>query len=229
MMPRNALVALSLILAFVIAQPAMAAPGPVQASATLGVTFSYSPNVVTVNTQTTGMYSITGGTPPFTITVNGAPSGCMPQTNPFTTSNASDSFQCRPSVTGSFNVNVNVVDNIGNTGQASATLTVNPSTGGGGTGGGTGGNGTGGGGFNLSGLQDLLPIVMIVGIIFLASTVAIAASAVAMAILIPRRLKQIRKAIEGQPMKKPKEKSAAPPPEPAPSVAQPQEPATEEL
>ncbi len=201
MTPKTHLVTLAtaILLALVIAQPALAGSNDVHASLTLPVNLNYSPSTVTVNTPTTGTYSISGGTAPFTITVTGAPPGCTPQTNPFTTSNASDSFTCTPTGTGNFNIHVSVTDSAGNTGSASAYLTVNANSGGSGSG---SGNNTGG--FNLTGLGDLFGILMIVGIVFLACTIAIAAAAVALAVMVPRRLKQIRKALQGEPMQKPK-------------------------
>ncbi len=73
------------VLATGLASPAEV-PRSVTAYATLGVSFSYSPNTISVNSQTQGMYAISGGTQPFTIWVNNTPPGCGPQTNPFTTS-----------------------------------------------------------------------------------------------------------------------------------------------
>ena len=188
---------ISLLIALVLAQPTLAYPAQVQPAAPLNVTLSFSPNTLQVNAQTTGNYNIFGGTQPFTIWMNNTPSGCGPPSIPFTTSNASGTFTCYPAVTGNFNVHVDVVDSLGNRGSTSAPLNVNANTGGGG---GSGSNQTGG--IDLSFLQNLLPIVMITGILFLASTVAVAVSAVALAILVPRRLKQIRKVLEGQPIKK---------------------------
>lgn len=186
-----------LLLALVIAAPALASPTPVQPAAPLTVNISFSPNTVTVNSPTTMSYSISGGTGPFTVWENNTPSGCNPPSVPLTTPDASGSNSCTPSVTGNFNVHVDVQDSAGNRGSASTYLTVN-SGGSGGSGSGSGTNGTGG--IDLSFLNNLLPILMITGILFLGSTVAIAVSAVALAILVPRRLKQIRKALEGAPL-----------------------------
>lgn len=212
MMPRKTLstISLSLLLALVIAQPALAGSNPLQASATLGVSLSFSPNPVTQFAPTTGSYAISGGTAPFTIWMNGTPSGCYPPGNPFTTSNASDTFTCSPSVTGTFYVHVDVHDSAGNAGSTQTTLTV--SSGSGGSGGSGSGTGNNTGGIDLSFLQNLLPVLMITGILFLGSVVAIAVSSVALAILVPRRLKQLRKAIEGQPIRKTDVPATPPPP-----------------
>ncbi len=179
-----------LAIALSIASPGLASPAPVQPAALLTVSLSFSPSTVQVNGQTTGSYSIVGGTPPFTIWENNTPPGCAPQSVPFSTPNPSGTFSCNPTATGNFNVHVDVQDSAGNRGSMSAPLSVT------GSGSGSGSNQTGG--IDLSFLNNLLPIVMITGILFLASTIAIAASAVALAILVPRRLKQIRKALEGQ-------------------------------
>lgn len=198
-------ISLSLLVALAIVEPAFAAPVPIGASANLPVSLTFSPNTLPVNSLTTGSYSIGGGVGPYTIWENNTPPGCGPPSNPFTTPNASGTFTCTPRATGNFLVQVTVHDNVGNQGSTTTSLTVTTS-------GGSGGNNTGG--FNLSGLSDLLGVLMIVGIVFLASVVAIAAAAVAMAILIPRRLKQIRKVLEGQPLKKPEEEAPSTPPPP---------------
>ena len=208
-------VSLSLLLALVIVQPAFAGAVPVRASATLPVNLSFTPNPVAEFGTTTGSYSITGGTGPYTIWENNTPAGCNPQSNPMTTPDSSGTFTCSPTVTGTFDVHVDVQDSAGNSGSTQVTLTVTSSSGGSGS----GTNGTGG--IDLSFLQDLLPVVMITGILFLGSTVAIAVSAVALAILVPRRLKQLRKAIEGQPMTKvPAPATPPPPPKDQPPIGE---------
>jgi hypothetical protein len=125
-----------------------------------------------------------------------------------TTQNPSGTFSCTPTVTGNFDIHVDVQDSGGNSGSTQVTLSV--------TGGSSGGSGSGTGnntgGIDLSFLQNLLPVVMITGILFLGSTVAIAVSAVALAILVPKRLKQLRKAIEGQSIGKVAAPATPPPP-----------------
>lgn len=203
----------SLLIAVVMVPPGLANPSPLHASAVLGVSLSFSPNPVGQNSATTGSYSITSGTGPYTIWQNGTPPGCNPQNNPMVTSSPSGTFPCTPTATGNFPIHVDVHDSAGNSGSTQVTLIVNSGSGGSG-GSGTGGNNTGG--IDLSFLQNLLPVLMITGIVFLGSVVAIAASAVALAILVPRRLKQIRKALEGQPMVQPKAETPATPPKEQP-------------
>ena len=56
---------------------------PVRAEAVLSVTLAFSPNPVSVDTQTQGTITITGGTTPFFVWINGTmPNGCQPQTQP---------------------------------------------------------------------------------------------------------------------------------------------------
>ena len=207
MTPRKALVALSsaLLLVLVIAPPAWGSPGSPAPSATLPVNLSFSPNPVNVNTPTTGNYAISGGTPPYTIWENNTPPGCGPQSNPMITSNPTGTFTCTPTATGNFPIHVDVQDSAGNSGSTQTSLSVTS-----GGSGGIGGNNTGG--IDLSFLQNALPILLATGILFVGATVAIAASSVALAILVPRRLKQIRKALEAQTT--PGHESPATPPPP---------------
>lgn len=200
----------SLLIILAIAQPVLAAAGGPQATATLPVTLNFAPNPVSVGSQTQIQISISGGSSPYYVWFNGSIPGCSPPTQPIQQNQSTASYQCNPTSTGNFNVQLGVADSAGNHGTASATLNVQSSGGGGGSG--TGGNNTGG--IDLSFLQNLLPVVMITGFLFLGSVVAIAASAVALAVLVPRRLKQIRKALEGQPMKAPKAETATTPPPP---------------
>lgn len=215
MKPRTFLGMLSvpLLIALAVAPSAFAAPSGPQSAATLPVSLNFSPNPVTVNSQTQIQISISGGSAPYYIWFNASIPGCTPPQQPIQQNTSQSSYPCNPTSPGNYPVSLGVADSAGNHGSAGATLNVQSSGGTGGTGG-TGGNGTGG--FDLSFLNNLLPIIMITGILFLGSTVAIAASAVALAILVPRRLKQIRKALEGQPMKAPKpsktETTEVPPP-----------------
>ncbi|HYM39755.1 MAG TPA: hypothetical protein VEY12_06400 [Thermoplasmata archaeon] len=199
MIPRKPFVVacISLLLALVIAPLATASTRSVQPAALLNVSLSFSPNPVNVGSQTQIQVSVTsGGSPPYYLWFNGTIPGCSPSSQPTQITGNSASFPCNPSSTGNFPAHLDVADNAGDHGSTSATLNVQS----GGGSGGTGSNGTGG--IDLSFLNNLLPIVEVTGFVFLGSTVAIAASAVALAILVPRRLKQIRKALEGEPLTK---------------------------
>ena len=207
---RLVVLSVSLLLALVIAPSVFADPNAVRTAGSLNVSLSYSPNPVQQYASTTGSYSIVGGTPPFTIWQNNTPAGCQPQSNPMTTSNPSGTFSCTPNVSGTFNVHVDVQDSAGDTGSTQVTLTVNSGNSGGSSS--SGGNSTGG--IDLSFLQNLLPVVMITGVLFLGSVVAIAVSAVALAVLVPRRLKQIRKALEAQTSRPAHAESPTSPPPP---------------
>ena len=162
---------------------------PLRAAATLSVSLSYSPSTVSANAQTQGMYSISGGTPPFTIWVNNTPPGCNPQSNPFMTSSSSDQFACTPTSAGTYSVHVDVVDSAGTRGSASATLTVNTS----GNGGNGNGNGTGSGGFSLP--TDLITMLTLFGALFVGAIVALAAGVIVMTVLMSRRLRQLNETL----------------------------------
>ena len=115
---------------------------PIRASAALSVSFSFSPDPVNVNSQTQGTISITGGSQPFFVWINGTtPSGCAPSSQPLQISSPTYSFQCTPTNTGTFSAPVDVADRAGDHGSTSYSLTVQGSGGGGsGTGSGSGGN-----------------------------------------------------------------------------------------
>ncbi len=202
-------------IALMVVPSALASSTGPQPAANLNVSLGFSPNPVTQGSQTQIQISIANGVAPYFFWFNGSIPGCNPPTQPIQQNSSTGSYPCNPTASGSFFANLDVADSAGNHGTTSATLTVQSS---GGTGG-TGGNNTGG--IDLSFLNNLLPIVMITGALFLGSTVAIAVSAVALAILVPRRLKQIRLALEGQPMKKPKASKTETPPPPSPSNEQP--------
>ncbi len=199
------------VLAFVVAPPAGAAPIPIRTSAALTVSLSFSPNPVSVGSQTQIQVSISGGSTPYYLWFNSSIPNCNPSNQPMQQTSASASYPCDPTSTGNFNAHLDVADNAGDHGSASATLNVQS-----GGSGGTSGNGTNP--FNLSGLGDILGVLLIVVVVSVACLVATAAAAIALAVLVPRRLKQIRLAIQGQPMKKPKasEKDETPPAEPKP-------------
>lgn len=211
MMFRKSLVmaCVSLLMVMVLAPSALASSVPVRVAAPLNVVLNFSPNPVNVGSPTQIQISVSGGSPPYFLWFNGTIPGCSPSQQPIQQNSSSASFQCNPTSSGSFNAHLDVADNAGDHGSASSTLSVQSSGGSGGSGSGTGNNT---GGIDLSFLQNLLPVVMITGILFLGSTVAIAVSAVALAILVPRRLKQLRKAIEGQPIGKAVAPATPPPP-----------------
>jgi hypothetical protein len=117
----------------------LSAEVPIRASATLSVSFSFSPNPVTVNMQTQGTISITGGSQPFFVWINGTtPTGCQPSSQPMQITSPTYNFQCTPSQTGTFNPSVDVADRAGDHGSTTYSLTVQGS--GSPPGGGSGGN-----------------------------------------------------------------------------------------
>lgn len=158
--------------------------------------FSYNPNTVTVGSSTNLTVQLSGGTSPFFAWLNSTPSGCAPSSVPYMLSSSSSTFQCSPTTSGSYNVQLDVADSSTPTSlhaHASTQLTVN-SNGGNGNGngnhGGSGGNGSSSG-FSLpSGLIGLATIFVVV---FLVAFVAIAAGAIATAVAVSRGLKRLNK------------------------------------
>jgi hypothetical protein len=193
---------LSLLMTVVLVPSVLASSVPVRVAAPLGVNLNFTPNPVSQGSQTQIQISVSGGSPPYFLWFNASIPGCNPPHQPIQENTSSASFPCNPTSSGSFPAHLDVSDNLGDHGSAGATLTVQ-SSGGGGSGGSGSGTGNNTGGIDLSFLQNLLPVVMITGFVFLGSTVAIAVSAVALAILVPKRLKQLRKAIEAQSLRLP--------------------------
>ena len=169
--------------------PSVPSIGRPVAAAPFSVSFSWSPNTVNANSQTQGMVTFSGGATPFKVWLNQTPPGCAPQQVPFVTSNYTNSWQCTPTSSGTYDVHLDAVDNTGTRQSATATLIVQS----GGGGGGGGGNGTN----PLAGLQDLLPIFFTFAFIFLGSLVALAVGVIAMAMLVSRRLRQLTEAMKG--------------------------------
>src|SRR5205809_4737327 len=131
--------------------PSVPSIGRPVAAAPFSVSFSWSPSTVMANSQMQGMVTFSAGAVPFNVWLNQTPPGCAPSQVPFVTSNYSNSCQCTPTSSATYDVHLDTVDNTGTRESATATLTVQS---GGGNGGGGGGNGTN----PLSGLQDLLPV-----------------------------------------------------------------------
>jgi len=161
------------------------------AAAAFTVSFSYSPSTLPANTQTQGMVTFSGGSMPFKVWLNQTPPGCDPGAQPFTTSTSSNSWNCTPTTSGTYNVHLDAYDTTGTKQTATATLTVQ-------SGGNSGnGNGNGSGTNPLAGLDTVLPTLFIFAFVFLGALVALAAGVVAMAVLVSRRLRQLTEAMKG--------------------------------
>ena len=172
-------------------QEASAAP----AVAPVGISsFSFQPSSVTVNSQTSGSVSISGGTPPYFLWFNNTPPNCGPQSTPVTTSSQPFQFNCQPSATGNYNVHLDIADSSSPAGHnsASASLTVNSNSGNGN--GNNGGNGSGTNGFSLP--SGLFQVALLVSLAFVGSMVALAAGMVATAVILSRRLRQLKEVLE---------------------------------
>ncbi|MGA8542583.1 MAG: zinc ribbon domain-containing protein [Thermoplasmata archaeon] len=142
--------------------------------------FSFSPSSLSVDTETQGTISLSGGTAPFDLWLNNSAPGCGPPTNPYVTSNTTTMFHCSPTSTGMYTVHLDVLDSATPTDKASqsTTLTVNSNNGngnGGGSGNNSNNNNSGNNsGFNLSSLGPLLDYGLIGAIVVLALLVTIA-------------------------------------------------------
>jgi hypothetical protein len=152
------------------------------------------------------MVQFSGGSTPFKVWLNGSAPGCSSGTQPFVTSNYSNSWQCNPNAAGTYNVHLDAVDSTGSKQSASATLTVQNS-GGGGSPNGTGSN-------PLAGLDTVLPTLFVFAFVFLGAIVALAAGVITMAVLLSRRLRQLTEAMKGDRVgpKSPDDVSGAKPP-----------------
>ena len=153
--------------------------------------FSFNPSTIQANSSTQVSIQLSGGTPPFYAWLNNTPPGCQPGSVPEVTSNFSNSFSCSPTASGTFTVHLDVMDSAvpASKDSRSATLTVNSGSGGGGGGGG-GGNGS----FSLP--SGLLATVTLLALVFLGALVAIAAGTVATAVVLSRRLRQVKEALD---------------------------------
>jgi hypothetical protein len=187
------------------ARSAPQAPGSSSAaivpSGPLGVSFSFSPQSITLGSTSTGNVQINSGTGPYSLWFNNTPAGCSPPSTPVVTSNSQYSFQCTPSNQGNFGVNVAVVDSSTprNVGTQVGNLQVT-SSGGNGNGNGNnnknGSNGSGNGSFSLP--SGLISFVILFGIVFLATMVAIAAGTVATAVMVSRQLRRLNETLKQQ-------------------------------
>ena len=141
------------------------------------VVVSINPSSVTTGTSASFQASVSGGTPPYTYTWTGLPSGCN--------SNGAASFSCSLSQTGSYNVQVSVQDSTGAMASNSQLLSVTQSQ--------SGGNHNGGGGGNNSSAFQLLPSgflsILLVGVLlFYVLLALIAGGVIAIAVVLARRL-----------------------------------------
>jgi uncharacterized membrane protein YgcG len=162
--------------------------------------FSFSPTQTAAGNEIQGMVSLSGGTTPFYLWFNDTAPGCGPSSNPVSLSGPSMQFNCTPSGPGGYSFHLDALDSASPPDKASQTapLTVTNNNGNGnggssGNSGSNGGNGSSGGG-NNGGFQipsTLITMLMLFGIVFLASIVALAAGMIAVAVLVSRRLRQL--------------------------------------
>jgi len=170
--------------------------------------FSLQPSSVNMGAQVNGTVGLSGGTAPYYLWFNNTPPGCAPPNNPEPTSSTTFTFQCNPSSTGSYLVHLDVVDSSVPVSKASQSASMNVRSSGNGNGNGNNSNNGGNGNTSLSSLLPggFLEIGIILVLVFMGAVVAIAAGVVAIAVLVPRRLRQLNETLakSGLPPKEPK-------------------------
>lgn len=152
---------------------------------TVTVELSINPQDVSqgssINVQTT----VNGGTPPYSFSYNGLPSGCN--------SSNEQSFTCNPDSSGTYNVQVTATDSHGNESAPSNTVTLDVMS----SNNNNNGNGNGNGGSNnssnpfsnlLSGLGGFLAIALIFGVVGFVSWILLVIGVWVIAVVLMRRL-----------------------------------------
>jgi len=179
--------------------------GPASPQVTI-TQFSFQPMTVNSGSQVTGTVGLSGGTPPYYLWFNNTPPGCSPSNSPISTSSMTYTFQCNPSSSGSYSVHLDVVDSSVPPSKATEQggLDVNSGS----NGNGNGSNNGGGGNNSLGSLipSGFLTIGIILVVALMGAIIAIAAGVVALAVLVPRRLRQLNETLakSGLPPKDPK-------------------------
>jgi hypothetical protein len=171
--------------------------------------FTVQPSPVSVGSTAYVNVSLSGGTAPYYLWFNGSVPGCQSPNSPVTANGPQFQFTCNPSSTGTYSIHLDVVDSSTPVGRASNGASVNVVSGGNNNNNNNNNNGNGngsgsGGSFSFpSGLQQL---VFLIGLVFLATMVAIAAGTIATAAIVSRRLRQINETLAkmGLPPKDPK-------------------------
>ncbi|MCI4343159.1 MAG: hypothetical protein L3J92_03465 [Thermoplasmata archaeon] len=174
--------------------------------------FSFQPPDVNSGSETSGSVTLSGGTAPYFLWFNDTPPGCSPSSTPVTISTTPYTFQCTPTSAGTYTVHLAVVDSSVPSSSASGmtglTVMSNGNGNHNGSGNGSGSNNGGGGNTSLGSLipSGFLEIGLIVALVVIGSVVAIAAGVIAMAVLVPRRLRQLNETLakSGLPPKEPK-------------------------
>jgi hypothetical protein len=163
------------------------------------LSFTASPNSIRTGSTFTSTVQVSGGTPPYSISLNGYPSNCVA---PPSSSSTTITFTCTPSNSGNYPLSVRVTDSTGASATSNTqTVNVQSSNGGGGNNG-TGGNNNSGGSFNpLSGLGGTLQTLFLFFLVFFGLFVVLVGALVATAIftgLTARRTRRMLLALEAQ-------------------------------
>ena len=180
------------------------------ASPQLGIaSFTVQPSSIYVGSTAFVNVSLSGGTPPYFLWFNSSVPGCQPPNSPVQTQYPQYPITCQPSGTGTYSIHLDVVDSATPAGRASNSVSVTVLSGGNGNNNNNNnnnnGNGSGNGG-SLSLPTGLEQLVLLIGLVFLGTMVAIAAGTIATAAMVSRRLRQINETLAkmGLPPKEPK-------------------------
>lgn len=142
--------------------------------------------------------TISGGTTPYYLWFNNTPSGCTASSIPEMVSSGNVQFNCNPTSTGNYEVQLAVLDSstprTHATANASLSVTSNSGNNNGNNNSGSG-NGNSKGNGSLSLPSGLLQLGIIFGAVFLVSMLLIAAGTIATAVLVSRRLRQINETL----------------------------------
>jgi hypothetical protein len=175
------------------------------------VSFSFQPSSVDVGSSTTVSVTLSGGDSPYFLWFNSSVPGCEPPNSPVSSSSTQFQFSCQPTQSGSYSIHLDVADSSTPSLHQSTVSDLNVvsnSNGNNNSNNNNNGNGNGsgsGGGLTLpSGLESL---VLVIGLVFLGTMIAIAAGTIATAALVSRRLRQINETLA---------KLSLPPKEPKP-------------
>ncbi|MGD0250903.1 MAG: zinc ribbon domain-containing protein [Thermoplasmata archaeon] len=142
--------------------------------------FQISPNPVAQGNQFSVTLLVSGGFPAYTYNWNPIP--------PFCFANNESSWQCMASQSGTYSVNVTVVDSVGNHTSAGRTLTVTSSNGNGNNNNNNQNGSNNNSGINLTGLGNILVYALVGGIISFVLLIVLTVGVLMIAVTLSRRL-----------------------------------------
>jgi hypothetical protein len=157
-------------------------PSVSPADSSLTASLSISPGQLQQGGSISVTTSVSGGTPPYSYSYTGLPSGCSSQDQPL--------FSCTPSSTGSFSVQVTVTDSHGNSSAPSNSVSVDITSSNNGNGNGNGGGNNSSTGLSslFSGFSGILSLLLIFGVVGFITWILLIVGIWIIAITLVRRL-----------------------------------------